>query len=926
MKTIQRGSTQRPTQFKTLLQQGPETPANTSGPERIQAYPAAQRLQARASTRAFTAMSLGLSLVFSLLSAGCADPQPTPTASPSPGVTDQPPTEPVVTPTSTPENTPTGTPAWTPTATLPVTPGPSWTPWVSPGPSETPSLSPTPTGTPLLSPTPTLAPTPTPGPTPETDVDSDGYSPVEGDCDDTNASIHPNASEVPYDGIDQDCDLDDETDVDNDGYDAAVVGGQDCNDQNQNTYPGATEIGDGEDNDCDGSVDEGLSITDDDGDGYSEAQGDCDDSDVSVSPEGVEVPYDGIDQDCSGLDLTDVDGDGAEGGEGGTDCDDTNDEVYPGSIDIPYDGIDQDCLDGDLVDVDEDGFASTEVADGTDCDDDAADVNPDAEEVCDHIDNNCDAIIDSDATDRKPFHPDSDSDGYGAANSTVYACSAQGNLVVDGTDCDDSRADVSPGSPEVCDLADNDCDGSIDEGVQKTYYQDNDADGYGSTAETQSCALPTGYSAVSGDCNDGRTDVNPAATEVCDAIDNNCNGSVDESVLTTYYRDSDGDGWGTSESTLACTLPSGYATRDGDCNDQSAAINPQATETCNAVDDDCDLTIDEGVKTTYYLDKDSDGYGSLETTEACSLPAGYSAVSGDCDPLSASVHPGATETCNGVDDNCSGQVDEGVKTTYYQDADGDGHGNPNVTSQACSVPTGYVTTADDCNDANANLWGTCNTLPSQTGLIGFYRFEETSATTTADGSGQNNHGKVMTGVVRTTGKVGSGIKTKDGACVVIPDSASLSNVGVNTVSYMAWINYTSPCNSDRGMVLNKESTYEMGINCNGGDYFQEAVQIDNGNWFWTGSTLITRSTWQHVGVVYNGSTVTQYVNGVAVGSRALTGNFSDRATGMGIGCRGVDAAGTTPSSSYFNGTLDEVAVYNRALSASEILSYYNATK
>lgn len=168
---------------------------------------------------------------------------------------------------------------------------------------------------------------------------------------------------------------------------------------------------------------------------------------------------------------------------------------------------------------------------------------------------------------------------------------------------------------------------------------------------------------------------------------------------------------------------------------------------------------------------------------------------------------------------------------------------------------------------------------------------------------------------------------RDGACVTIPDCPSLSIVGGSAVSYMAWIYYTSPCNSDRGMILNKESTYEMGVYCGSGDYFQEAVQLTDGNWFWTGTTSIPRNTWVHVAVVWNGTQVQQYMNGVAVGPpRALSGVFAERATGMGLGCRGVNADGTAPSSSYFNGILDELAVYGRALEASEIASYYAYTR
>ena len=85
-------------------------------------------------------------------------------------------------------------------------------------------------------------------------------------------------------------------------------------------------------------------------------------------------------------------------------------------------------------------------------------------------------------------------------------------------------------------------------------------------------------------------------------------------------------------------------------------------------------------------------------------PAGYISTPGDCDDANPNVNPGANERpCNGIDDNCNGQIDEGVKTTYYADTDVDGYGNPNVTTQACSVPNGYVSNNSDCNDAGAAI-------------------------------------------------------------------------------------------------------------------------------------------------------------------------------------------------------------------------------
>jgi hypothetical protein len=90
------------------------------------------------------------------------------------------------------------------------------------------------------------------------------------------------------------------------------------------------------------------------------------------------------------------------------------------------------------------------------------------------------------------------------------------------------------------------------------------------------------------------------------------------------------------------------------------------------VDDNCDLDIDEGVKSTFYADVDGDNYGDASsTTQACAAPTGYVSDSTDCDDAASSTHPTASESCNGVDDNCDLAIDEGVKSTFYADVDGD---------------------------------------------------------------------------------------------------------------------------------------------------------------------------------------------------------------------------------------------------------------
>jgi formylglycine-generating enzyme required for sulfatase activity len=295
--------------------------------------------------------------------------------------------------------------------------------------------------------------------------------------------------------------------------------------------------------------------------------------------------------------------------------------------------------------------------------------------------------------DNDPICTDTDADGY-------FAESGCGTLV----DCNDNAANVNPGATETCNGVDDNCSGAVDEGVTNTYYQDGDSDTYGNAVvSTQACSVPAGYVSNSTDCDDSAAGVNPGATETCNGVDDNCSGAVDEGVTNTYYQDGDGDTYGNAAvSTQACSAPGGYVSDSSDCDDTTAGINPGATE---IPDDLMDQDCDGFDLRTWYLDNDGDGYGDIaSTTTANSQPSGYVLNSSDCNDSAANENPGETEVCNGVDDNCSGAVDEGVTNTYYQDGDNDTYGNTAVSTQACSLPAGYVSDNTDCDDAVGSVY------------------------------------------------------------------------------------------------------------------------------------------------------------------------------------------------------------------------------
>jgi len=636
------------------------------------------------------------------------------------------------------------------------------------------------------------------------DSDGDGFDDAAcggDDCDDTSASVNPDADEV-CNTLDDDCDsaVDEDAvdfvsfydDGDSDGFgdpddatDACaapsghVSDASDCDDTDGAVNPDADELCNDADDDCDSAIDEDATdlatfYADDDADGFGDAAdavdacdvpadhvtdaSDCDDADGAINPDADEVCNEAdddcdsaIDEDATDWPLWYYDGDSDDYGDAATtdeacaqpagyvdnniDCDDDDGDVFPGADESCNDAdddcdaaIDEDAVDGATfyADDDGDGFGdpdvdqdacdtpSGHVSDASDCDDADGAVNPDADELCNDADDDCDSAVDEDATDEATWYHDADGDSYGDPTDPEEACDAPADHVADDQDCHDANRLIYPGAEETCNGFDDDCDSVTDEDATDTtvYYDDGDSDGFGDAADTASaCETPSGYVDNPDDCDDTVDTINPDGVEVCNGLDDDCDVTVDEGATDpgVWYADGDSDDYGDTSSTLeSCSQPDGYVANGADCDDADASVNPDGAEICNEVDDDCDSAIDEDASDlgTWYADDDADGYGDPDdAVDACDVPADHVTDASDCDDTDGAIFPGAEEVCNEADDDCDSTIDEDAADAgvYYSDADADGFGDPDEATETCVDPGDAAENGDDCDDDDAGV-------------------------------------------------------------------------------------------------------------------------------------------------------------------------------------------------------------------------------
>ncbi|MHA1740795.1 MAG: MopE-related protein, partial [Candidatus Thorarchaeota archaeon] len=597
----------------------------------------------------------------------------------------------------------------------------------------------------------------------EEDKDDDGVPDVDDNCPD---KFNPGQEDFDGDLLGDVCDPDD----DGDGFDDLI----DCSPFDPNVYPGAKEVCDGKDNDCNYLVDEGFVDTDadgwkdcvdedDDNDGFKDGE-DCDPQDPEINPQAKEE-CDGKDNDCDGdidegfqdsdddnmadcVDL-DKDGDGIEDDQDncplvfnpsqedldsdgiGDSCDNDYDGdsipnavdncpkvVNPVQSDVDLDGLGDACdpdLDGDGVDNDQDncpvvpnpnqldtdgdetGDACEDDKDGDGTPDilDCAPlnplVNPEAEEVCDGMDNNCNSLVDE-------GFADTDADGW----KDCVDEDDDGDGDPDDLDCAPLDPTVNSSALEVCDGFDNDCDGEVDEdlgelacgkgvcfhtvpaclngvpqvcdplkGVSEEVCDglDNDCDGLvDEDLGVISCGLGVCFHTVPACQNGEPVECDPlegASPEVCDGLDNDCDGKVDEELGTTTC------GLGVCEHTVQNCV-GGVPV---ECNPLEGA----STEVCDGLDNDCDGKVDEELGTT------TCGMGECEhTVQNC-----VNGVVQLCNPFEGA----SAEVCDGLDNDCDGLTDEEF------DFDNDG----------------VIACKGDCNDYDPNNWQSCDTCKDADG-------------------------------------------------------------------------------------------------------------------------------------------------------------------------------------------------------------------
>ncbi|MBI2060910.1 MAG: carboxypeptidase regulatory-like domain-containing protein [Nitrospirae bacterium] len=252
-----------------------------------------------------------------------------------------------------------------------------------------------------------------------------------------------------------------------------------------------------------------------------------------------------------------------------------------------------------------------------------------------------------------------------------------GDGFIEKIDCDDRNSSVHPGAPEICDQTDNDCNGKVDDvPATMVFWKDQDGDGYTDGTFLKGCPVGPGWTqtAKRGDCRDDLSVVTPGAVEICDGLDNNCDGQIDENT-----------GGGSCNTTMAGTCSSGSLVCAKGTLACAQRLSPTA-ESCDGLDNDCDGLIDENL-----------GGQACNANKPGLCSTGDMACKNGVMACIPRLAPTA-ESCDGLDNDCDGTVDENCECI-------DGKSQPCYTGPAGSNSVGVCRAGTQT--CASGIWGVC---------------------------------------------------------------------------------------------------------------------------------------------------------------------------------------------------------------------------